>query len=258
MTDHAITSPRDRQATADNERTYVIGRGGAPLSARGNTVAAINSALAQGADGVWLHARRCADNDPVLHTDTHFGPLGRPVRTLTRRQMNALLDDRCHVPTLREALTVMNGRAITCVEISEPEIAESVVSVMRDQLDAPAGRLLASRNDRVLQIAHAVAPNVPRALIADRHDADDPERAIGRLRDAAVHVLVSHEAAFERLVVPARTAGWRVWAWGTDNPDRLRRLSDVGADAVIVDEPPAAARALDAHAARSPGTTTQR
>ena len=86
-----------------------------------NTLAGIRRALVMGCDGVEIDARLCADGVPVLFHDDQLDRTTNAIGRIAERTLNELqrvdAGDGEHIPTLREALSLVDGRMLFVAEL---------------------------------------------------------------------------------------------------------------------------------------------
>jgi glycerophosphoryl diester phosphodiesterase len=127
-----------------NSRVLVAAHRGACEQAPENSIAALNAAIAQGADIVELDVRATSDNvlvllhDPTLErTSSGSGAVAlqeyRTVRDARLRQVDdsnqhALTQER--LPTLATALEVARNRILVNIDIKDDALAEQVVQIV--------------------------------------------------------------------------------------------------------------------------------
>ncbi len=225
----------------------VIGHRGASATFPENTLAAFAGAIAQGADGVELDVRRTSDGRLALSHDDTLADGRVVVET-------AFADLPEHIAELGHALDVCAPLAVVNIEIKNwpddkdfdptEQLAADVVALLRTRGELDDGRNLIScfhlpTVDRV----HELAPDLPTAwLLGLVEDA-------GRLIDTAAergHVAVHphHDFVNDDFVARAHATGLKVNTWTCDDPDRIRWLADIGADAVVTNVPDVALAAI--------------
>lgn len=225
----------------------VLGHRGASASLPENTIPAFRAALDQGADGVELDVRRTADGGLALRHDAEL-PDGRRIMDVPTAGLPP------EVPQLADALDACAAARVVNVEIKnwpadvdfDPAelLAERVVALLdaRGQL-ADRRLLITCFHHPTVDRVRALAPTLPTGCLVI--NADEPEALVARVAEAG-HVALHPHHLFvtEELVVLAHTAGLQLNTWTVDDPDRIRWLSDIGVDAVIVNDPAGALRAL--------------
>src|SRR6476661_1158332 len=232
------------------DRPRVLAHRGARRVAPENTLEAFARAVAMGADGVELDARRTVDGALVVHHD----PLAPGGDLIAATPAAALRAAHPQIPTLTDALDACAGILVN-VEIKnspyEPgydrkeRAADAVVALLdergrRDRVLVSSFQL--STVDRVRASSGSIATGlltVTRASaalmdqIAERgHHALHPgRRAMGRRRA-------------EQVVAHARERGLQVNVWTVNTPATLVRLRDAGVDGLITDVPDVARAVL--------------
>ena len=225
----------------------VLGHRGASASFPENTLAAFRGALDQGADGVELDVRRTADGGLALRHDAELPDGRRLVDVLS----SGLPPD---VPQLGEALDACQAMRLVNVELKnwpadvdfdpEERLADQVVAVL-DDLGRRADEhlLVTSFHEPTVERVRALAPTLPTGVLVI--NADEPEALVARVAEAGHRALHPHHLfVTEELVELAHAAGLALSTWTVDDPDRIRWLREIGVDAVIVNDPAAALRAL--------------
>jgi glycerophosphoryl diester phosphodiesterase len=234
-------------------------RGAVHPTAPENTLAAVDRALRQGADGVEVDVRVTADGVPVCHHDPSME------RTAGDRRLVALTAyadlpwiGSHRVPRLSEVLDVVAGRGHLVVELKSPawpaleapESVSAVAGVLRrhrledvsvssfDRLRLRAFRTLGLGCPTAL-LGRPVTPllGLLRQALQDRH--------------AEVHPHVSSVLAHPEHIGTAHGAGLRVTSWTVDRATDLKTLRDLGVEAVISDDPPAARQVLSPRLAQA-------
>jgi glycerophosphoryl diester phosphodiesterase len=225
----------------------VLGHRGASASFPENTVPAFRGALALGADGVELDVRRTADGGLAVRHDGTL-PDGRRLVDL------ATADLPPDVPLLAEVLDTCRDARVVNVEVKNwpddvdfdatEQLADQVVALLEARGELTDDRLLVTSFhlpsiDRV----HALAPALATGSLVI--DAQEPEALVARTVEHGHRTLHPHHAfVTPELVDLAHDAGLALNTWTVDDPDRIRWLAEIGVDAVIVNDPALALRAL--------------
>ncbi|MFZ9887064.1 MAG: glycerophosphodiester phosphodiesterase [Myxococcota bacterium] len=221
-----------------------------------NTVLAVTQALARGADGSEFDVRLSRDGVPVvIHDDTVDRTMHAtgPVSSFSSVALGAMRARRHSrwgtgpepgVPTLAELLAAMPDGAVAVVELKGPVGSER-------QLEARALEVMEPHRRRLHMMVSSFHPG--QLLNVRERDGDialgvlaEPEQLLPLrlclqalpLRAAALHLPVSMVDA--ELVARAHRAGRRVHVWRVLNRTNLITVLDAGADAVMVDDVPAA------------------
>lgn len=230
----------------DRAVPLVLGHRGASADAPENTLVAFERAREQGADGVELDVRRCAEGDLVLHHDAAL-PDGRVVAHTARAALPA------SVPTLAEALDTCAGLLVN-VEIKnspfDPDhdpgrtVADDVVALLRER--GGRDRVIVSSFDlATVDRVKALDATVPTGFLTfvDPIGPESVQLAADRGHDA-VH---PHEGTVDAgLVGVAHDLGLEVNVWTVDDVERIRALAALGVDAIVTNVPAVALAALRA------------
>ena len=222
----------------------IIGHRGASAAHPENTLAAFEAARIQGADGVELDVRRCADDVLVLHHDAQL-PDGRLVREVLAADLPPGL------PSLAGALEATAGMFVN-IEIknspADPDYdSEFGISLAVAGLVAglgPERRTLVSafEMDSILRIRDT-DPTIAIGWLT--WGQADPAMLIGRAEGHSLASINPHDLQVSRSFVErAHDAGLEVMVWTVDDPRRMMELADFGVDAIITNDPALAVRTL--------------
>ena len=217
---------------------------GDELHAPENTLAAIESAIAVGADRVEIDVMRTRDDQLVLSHDTDLRRLARDPRRIRDLTLDELRQVDVgtwfgpqfageRMPTLREVLDRSRGRVALNIEIKaagdEDRVATLVAAALRDE---PGGRLPAapiivtSLSAGVLQSFRRELPSVPSGMIVSV--------AVGSLHQIdADFFSLEARLATDVFLASARAAGKPVHVWGVRDVDQFTRFALRGVDGVI-------------------------
>jgi glycerophosphoryl diester phosphodiesterase len=222
---------------------------GARRRAPENTLEAFRLALALGADGVELDARRSADGVVVVHHDIAAPGFG----VLADRPFAELRAARPDIPTLDEALDACTG-ALVNVEVKnlpgerDYDPGDRVAALVAERLLGRGGDdvVVSSFNLATLDRYRQLDPGRPTGLLTLR--GFDPRDALALAADRGHAALHPDVRGLRRLapalVERAHALGLAVHVWTVNDAARIRRLAAAGVDALITDVPDLAARAL--------------
>lgn len=218
-------------------------KGPGPLE---NTVAAVEAALAAGADGVEVDVRLTADGVAVcLHDPDLLRVSGSPelVRRLTYDQLRRvpLLTGEV-VPRLVEVVDAVRGRGLLVVEAKDDaglpqRIAAPVVAILR-RAGLGGDVVLSSFSDRVLELARLIEPRLSRALVTGpRVPAIVGLRRAVAAGHCELHAHVESVLADHDVADRARRAGLRLRCWTVNAEVDARLLAVAGASGLLTDDP---------------------
>ncbi|MFC9731769.1 glycerophosphodiester phosphodiesterase [Streptomyces roseolus] len=237
-------------APAPARALTVIAHRGASSAAPENTLVAGEVARRGGAEWIENDVRPSRDGVPyVVHDATvdRTTDGSGAVRELTSAELDSLDAGAWFAPSFAGArvprlaaqladLRERGGRLLLEVKgaHSRAEVARIVRDVREQRM---AERVVVQSFDAVsLRYARELAPELPRALLRDRLDAD-PVAVARDLGLAAYHVSDRGLSARPGVVAELRAAGVAVNVWTVDAPARWRALAELGVDGVITDRP---------------------
>jgi glycerophosphoryl diester phosphodiesterase len=211
-----------------------------------NSLAGIEAALRDRADGIEMDVRATGDGVPVLwHDATIAANSGADVvladaplatlRALTTRHGAA----GAGIATLAEALLLMPPDVLAVLDIKERGLAKAVSDVVRASRDLHRCWIWAF-DPVAAREYEPVLPEAPRALLVGR---DWDQLAGGRhyrevareFRCAAVSLEFSLVTA--AAVTAAHDAGLSVYTWTVNAADEMQHVSAAGVEAVCTDFP---------------------
>jgi len=223
-----------------------IAHRGASAQAPENTLRAFECARSLGADGIELDAQTTRDGVPVVFHDLDLGKLTEGAGPLADRSWGELRPLRVGgepIPSLREALAFARGGMLVQVEIKKGANVPQILRAIRSTGTA-RNVILASFEHAILREAGALAPSIPRMLIADP-EPPSARQAVAGLRWAraalslgAAGISLNHRSIVSgSLVAAIRGRGLKLWCWTVNDRRSIRRLSKWGVDALIMDDP---------------------
>jgi glycerophosphoryl diester phosphodiesterase len=239
----------------------VIAHRGASAHAPESTLPAVDLAVRVGADFVEVDVQMTADGRLVAIHDTtlrrttdarlrypHRAPWH--VRNFTLAEIRTLdagswYDTRyagTRVPTLREVLDTLSGRAGLLVEIKSPELYPGIGAAVVDELAAAgwlrrgpdAERVVVQSFDwDLMRQVRRLAPSLTIGVLGGRPTNQ-------RLAEASTWAqqVNPHRARVTAAFVDAvHRHGLVTWPFTVDRPQRMRTLADLGVDGIITNRP---------------------
>lgn len=255
-----------RQFSPDDFPAIVAHRGASSTHPE-NTVAAFQAAVSLGARLVELDARLTSDGVAVVLHDPDVSRTTDGegfVHEMTGDQIRALRagpgDTPPGVPTLREALMALSGKAAVAIEIKnlpgEPAYEAGHESIVRAAIEELAATdfdgpvLIVSFNPHSIAAAKALAPQVTTGFLTTQ--VVDPRDALAFVAEWGHQVLLpgsrSLIPAGRAFVAEAHAADIRVGTWTIDDAATVRMLLDWGVDAIASNDPAMALAELAAFA----------
>jgi glycerophosphoryl diester phosphodiesterase len=250
---------------------WAVAHRGASHLAPENTLSALRSALARGADMVEVDVRRSADGALVLLHDeslrrttnvAHVLPGRAPWRVadLTLPEVRGLDAGRWKsptftgevVPTLEEAWDlVRRAGARLLLEVKQPADQPGImhdVGRLLDERPGAPGQVVVQSFDSFAVLDFAMArPHVPVGLLAPVAPDD-----LRHVAPWASYVNPHHRRVTRDYVRAVHEHGMRCVPWTVDDPRRVRRLIDAGVDGVISNRPGVVMRVRRALVGRHP------
>lgn len=243
------------------DEVLVIGHRGSPLSAPGNTLASIRSAIEEGADWVEIDVQETADGEVVVFHDSDFmkaAGLDLKIWDATAERLSRIdLGSRFSpefagepIPTFAQVLEACRGKAGVVVELKyyghDVALEERVLEIV----------------ERLGMVDQTMFMSLHRPGI-EKLQALRPEWRTGLLLSVALGGTSALEADFlginakfasRGMIRSSHQAGRDVYVWTVNDPVAMSSLISRGVDGLITDLP-ATARAVLAERAEMPPVT---
>lgn len=217
-----------------------------------NTLAGIEGALSEGADGVEIDVRATVDGELVLLHDATLERTTDGVGVLAEHTLADLEGVRVaplhayqqpqRIPTLQQALAAVAGRAILVIEIKEPDLEERVAELV-DEAGASDWCWVWSFAPEVCAAMLEAAPGLPVYVNWGLASAERSHRGPVELAHelGIAGVSFDHRLLDAATVTQAHAAGLRVSTWTVNDFADIDRVRDAGVDAICGDVPSAIA-----------------
>ena len=185
-----------------------------------NTLAGIRAALRLKADAIEIDVHCTRDGVPVLihdaTVDRTTGGTGE-IAALSLRQARKLdAGNGERIPTLREVLDEINGRALLVIEIKALDIEEQVLAVVR-RAKALDSCVVHSFAPKIVARIRTLEPRMPCSLLTGGRGVDDWKKLFNlALSINAQGVAVNHESVTPQLVRAAHLRELRFSTWTVD------------------------------------------
>jgi len=228
----------------------VIAHRGASADRSENTFPAYALALEQGADMIEIDLHQSADGRVVVVHDEDLAGLGGRGDVgahsfAALRSLDAGGGER--IPELAEVLDAFGGRIPFNLELKRarrrlyPGLVAAVVEAVRAR-GLMAETLFSSFFDPVLEELRSLAPEARLAVLLSPRA---PRGALERARRLGAEALNPHvRMASEERIREAHDHGLAVYVYTVDEPDRMHRLLDRGADGLFTNRPATLRRVL--------------
>ncbi len=224
-----------------------IAHRGASGHAPENTLAAFRKAAEIGVDGIEMDIRLSADGEVIV---LHDAALNRTTDTSGQVSELSLAEirqadagDGERVPTFAEALEEIPPDILAFVEIKAIEATERAVRIVQemDRLDQV---VIISFNAEALRLLRSLDSRMPMGLLLGGAAATYREASsVGLdLLHRAQATGTSTVSANWQLLTPEgvgdiRRRGGSVWTWTVNDVDDIRRVADMGVQAITSDYP---------------------
>jgi glycerophosphoryl diester phosphodiesterase len=216
------------------DRPLVIAHRGASAYEVENSLAAFRRALELGADGIELDVHTTRDGELVVHHDPDVAR--RPIAEQSLEQLRRhRLANGEPLPTLREALAVITPGAIAFVELKTlPVEAQPALLALFDSAPRPERCHVHAFDHRIVRRLGDDRPTLPSGILSGAYLLDPA----AEVRAAGAKVLWQHQEQVDRpLAALVHDAGYRLYAWTVDRPERMRRLLADRVDGLCTNRP---------------------
>lgn len=243
----------------DKNSPIVVAHRGASKDAPENTLAAFNKAIEMGADAVELDVQLSADGEAVIFhdfavdrtTDGSGNVEDMTLAELRKLDAGSWFDPQFkgeRIPTLKEAIELIDGRAKVFVELKTEAkgdfgLEKRVIEVVKET-GSEHSTIMISFNPISLIHARRRFSGVPIGLL---YANDTPDFLRERKFAPLIHpqaLLPGIEMATGDHVAKMLDRGHRVIVWTVNEPEQMERMISMGADGIITDTPDVALKLL--------------
>ena len=216
-------------------------RGGRQPDASENTLAAINAAIAQGADAIEIDLWQ-VDGQLLVTHDRRLGKLlpgtGRLLDHSADYLRSLQLPCGNHIPTLDDVLQSIKQQAALNIEIKGPDCAPAVVAALQDYVYDCGGSfeqyIISSFDHPQLYQCQQLLPEVRRGVLVDGIPLDYA-RCCDALGAYSFHPGIDFIS--QPLIDDAKQRGLQVWVYTANDIEDMCQLADMGVDGVFTDYP---------------------
>jgi glycerophosphoryl diester phosphodiesterase len=228
-------------------KPLVVAHRGGSVEQPENTIEAFEAAIDAGADAVEFDVRMTADDVAVVMHDPDVSRTTDGTGLVSEMTLDEIRE--LGVPTLREALGCLAGRAAADIEIKnlpgEPGFTaerEAAVEATLDALDAvgfPGQVIVSSFNPASIAHSRGLRPDVPTGLLTEFDVAAEEslERAATDGHPWVLPFVVQVLDAGDGFVERVHADGALLGVWIADDPLMARTLFEWGVDAVATNDP---------------------
>lgn len=226
-------------------RPFIYGHRGARAHVPENTIAAFERALQDGADGVELDVRMSRDGGLFITHDDHIAFEGHDnalsLSQLTTSQVESLTPrSGLPLPTLRDALHFQSRTgALFNIELKGDVFAPLwMTEAAAEQIERHGGDrvMMSSFDPRVVRAFSKRLPQVPSALLFDQ-DQWLIKKLLPLASSGAVALHPQNVTVDAALIKRARCKAAVINVWTVNDASEAMRLSDLGVDGIIGDDP---------------------
>jgi glycerophosphoryl diester phosphodiesterase len=241
------------------DRPLVFAHRGAKRVAPENTIPAFEAAIRLGADGVELDVQYSSDGELVIFHDLSLEKTSTGKGRVSASTFEELrtLDAGSHfsaefagtqIPTLDEALETAKGKLLVNIELKTIEVAQSglgpdVVTVVRRH-DMADEVVISSFNPFALRKSKAAGSEIEHALLVAADLAGWTRWGLTLRHSRADGLHPEKDMVTPAYIAAARKRKMPVRVWTVNEETEMRRLADLGVDAIISDVPDVALAAL--------------
>ncbi|SFH45923.1 glycerophosphodiester phosphodiesterase family protein [Modicisalibacter xianhensis] len=235
-----------------HDRVLVTAHRGSSMKAPENTLAAIEEAIADGADYVEIDVRLTADGTVVLSHDNslrRLTGLDRDIDEMTLEEVKEVdvgswfgeVFAGQPIPTLDEVLRLTRDRIKLYIELKPaPGDMQSLVAAVIERL--PEARhddvIVASLSPQVIREVKRQAPQLRTTLFAQFV-------VRGGLDTSIIDALgLRHNRVTPESAAVAHRLGYQLHAWTVNSRSEMSRMIDLGVDNIITDRPDVLAEVL--------------
>lgn len=222
--------------------TLIVAHRGASAYETENSLAAFRLAQAMGADGIELDIHVTADGVPIVHHDPTIGGMGIWRMSFAEVRERHPLANGEPVPTLAEALAAIDAGIPVYVEVKALAARDDrhLLAVLREGAN-PDRCQVHSFDHRIVRRLRAADPSLVTGVLSVSY----PVQPVAAMRDAGASCLWQQESLIDAaLVDTVHGEGAHLIAWTVDDPERIRSLRALGADAVCTNRPDMARQAI--------------
>ena len=239
----SLLSIRDLNLDENLEITaHRAGAAGAPE----NTIAALNRAIADGADWAEIDVQLTADKKLIIMHDIDLARVGggsRRVDQATQEEIQALdvgtpfgkqyAGER--IPTLQEMLAAASDRIRLNIELKPHDAADALELTLRVIDELRQAKMvtrcrMCSQSYESLQLVRQLEPELPVGYIVATSIGDSTKLDVNFL-------MVKSKLATRDLVDRAGLRGIAIHAWTVNDPSEVAPLLDAGIANLITDDP---------------------
>jgi len=219
----------------------IIGHRGACGHALENTLASIKKALDIGVDAIEFDIHKTADDQLVLMHDDTIDRTTNGSGSIAELSLSELekYDAGNHekIPTLQEALDLINKQAIADIEIKDPACVPFLYSIINSYVNSgwqPNNFIISSFDLIPLKKIHSLLPTIQLMAII----SNATENWLDIMEQIPISLIaVSYVSLYKDFVTQAHEHRLKVIPYTVNDPSDIKRMIDINVDGIISDYP---------------------
>jgi glycerophosphoryl diester phosphodiesterase len=222
--------------------TLVIGHRGARGHVAENTLASISKAMELGVDGVEIDVFRCASGELVVFHDKTLDLLTDGTGYIEQMSLDSIKQFRVlgkePIPTLNEVMDLIDGTIQLNIELKGTQTAALTSDLINQYFETTNWEakdvFISSFDWNELKQFYKVNQKVAIAVLTE----DDPLDAIPVAKQlAAFAINPNFKSLTQTNVDKIHEAGFKIYPWTINDPEDIKRMLEIGVDALITDFP---------------------
>ena len=215
----------------------IFGHRGASAIEPENTMKAFQQAFEDGADGIEFDVRLTADNQMVIIHDSLINRTSNGIGLVRKKTYQELLEFDFgkgeKIPLLEDVLKKFRNRKWLNIEIKEQGFEKQLLELL-DKLKITQKYVISSFDISVIQKIKELNSNIPTAFLYGRIIIH-LQTLISKSQCDGIHP--KHTFVNRRLISEARYYRLAVRAWTVDNPRKAWKLTKLGINGIITNNP---------------------
>lgn len=141
------------------------------------------------------------------------------------------------VPTFREALELLKGRAWVWVELKEEGLEKAFIGEVKAAGMLGQVAVPSFHGNAILRVKE-MEPTIPTALNVSLGTDFNIAEVLARVQQVRANALsINHQAISREVIAAAKSRGIAIWAWTLDQPADIERGIDLDVDAITSNYP---------------------
>lgn len=218
-------------------KVLVVAHRGASAYEPENTLRSVRRALEMGADMVEVDAHASRDGHIVVIHDAKVDRTTNGkgyVKDLTLKELRKLdveLGEK--IPTLKEVVELIRGKAQLVIEIKVPGIEEKVLHIIKEG-GLRNGVLITSFHHPTVKHVKELDPNIKTGIIISSRPVKPAQLALNANANALFPRYVYVDQEMMREVHKNELA---IYPWTINDPDKMKPLIEMGVDGIVTNKP---------------------